>query len=190
MFSFDAGAVAALLAGVPYSWSALVTYLNARHAKRTGALDALYFARHVKILSLLLGTMRGCHNGLIPRQFCRDSQWVYGCSAQGKCTTICWYPWPLAHSLWQFLRVHWAITYMWHFLASSSAAPARPPTPWSGATRQPTCPDLPCPLAGPWQIVFLPMAVRLSALISLQMLVVYDALPLYISITLLRSSFH
>lgn len=33
----DAGAVAALLAGVPYSWSALVTYLNARHAKRTGA---------------------------------------------------------------------------------------------------------------------------------------------------------
>ncbi|KAK9915973.1 hypothetical protein WJX75_006795 [Coccomyxa subellipsoidea] len=32
------GAVAALLAGVPYSWSALVTYLNARHAKRTGEM--------------------------------------------------------------------------------------------------------------------------------------------------------
>lgn len=74
IFSFDAGAVAALLAGVPYSWSALVTYLNAHHAKRTGALEGLFFACHVKMFSLLLGAMRGCHNGLIPRQVCRDSQ--------------------------------------------------------------------------------------------------------------------
>ena len=172
MFSFDAGAVAALLAGVPYSWSASVTYLNARHAKRSGAPEGLHFACHVKMFSWLLGVMRGGHNGLIPRQVCRDSRWFHGCSAQGKCTTICWYPWPLAHSHWQFWRVHWAITYMWHFLASSSAAPARHPTPWSGATRQPTCPDLPCPLAGPWQIVFLPTAVRLSALNSLKMFIV------------------
>ena len=30
------GAIAALLAGIPYSWSAIVTFLNAKHAKHTG----------------------------------------------------------------------------------------------------------------------------------------------------------
>lgn len=31
-----AGAVAALLAGIPYSWSAAATLLNSWHAKKTG----------------------------------------------------------------------------------------------------------------------------------------------------------
>ena len=31
-----AGAAAAALAGIPYGWSAIVTYLNAWHAKRQG----------------------------------------------------------------------------------------------------------------------------------------------------------
>ncbi|CAL5227240.1 g10165 [Coccomyxa viridis] len=33
-----AGAAAAALAGIPYGWSAIVTYLNAWHAKRTGEM--------------------------------------------------------------------------------------------------------------------------------------------------------
>ncbi|BDA43829.1 Putative tartrate transporter [Coccomyxa sp. Obi] len=32
------GAIAALLAGIPYSWSAIVTFLNAKHAKHTGEM--------------------------------------------------------------------------------------------------------------------------------------------------------
>ena len=34
--SLGAGAAAAGLAGIPYAWSAVVTYLNAWHAKRSG----------------------------------------------------------------------------------------------------------------------------------------------------------
>ena len=34
----SAGAAAVLLTGIPFSWSAIVTILNSRHAKRTGEM--------------------------------------------------------------------------------------------------------------------------------------------------------
>ena len=69
-----AGAAAAGLAGIPYAWSAVVTYLNAWHAKKSGKS---YFCEDVLLLLLhvhmLFTFPEICKSG--PMQ-ARDQEWV------------------------------------------------------------------------------------------------------------------